>query len=207
MDVNDAGKGQMDLRMAVLKVIKPSDFRTYFRISLTVFITALIIGLFIGYLQSQEIYESTLDKIVEKVTSNIDWSDNFSIMTSILKNNVKVGLMTFVFTTLTNCVMTYIIYIVNGSVVGYVLSRHLNLQSIMLILPHGIIEIPAIILFGWAGTKYNLITYTFFTKEEEKPPIKEYILGFLKLICLGIALLTVSAFIEAYITPKIANMI
>lgn len=207
MKAGDTGERWVDLRRIISDVIQPGDFKTYFRISLTVFMSALIVSLLIGYLQPQEVYESTLGKIMNKVTSNIDWSDNFSIMVSIWKNNLRVGLMMFVFTTLTNCIMTYIIYSVNGGVVGYVLSKHLNLQSIMLILPHGIIEIPAIFLFGWAGTKYNLITYTFFTKKENRPPIKEYVMGSLKLIGLGLVLLAVSAFIEAYITPNLANLV
>ena len=75
----------------------------------------------------------------------------------------------------------------------------------LLTLPHGIFEIPAIIIAGAAGFKipYEIIRYLAGRKEQilTKEDIKEY----LTLALISIILIVIAAFIEAYITPKIAR--
>ena len=79
------------------------------------------------------------------------------------------------------------------------------LSVILLVLPHGIFEIPAIIIAGAAGFKipYEIIRYLSGKKEQilTKEDIKEY----LTLALISIILIVVAAFIEAYITPKVAE--
>lgn len=79
-------------------------------------------------------------------------------------------------------------------------------QFLLLTLPHGIFEIPAIIIAGAAEFKIpyeKIIRYLAGKKERilTKDVIKEY----LTLALISIILIVIAAFVEAYVTPKIAE--
>lgn len=187
------------------KLIKPQSYIEFLTFSLTLFIVASLIGFSIGYYQPAHSYNQTLEELSKKLTDNINFNDNFSIMTSIWKHNLAVGIIIFFLTSLLSGLVAYSVYTINGGVVGYVLAKNLSVKHIMLIVPHGIIEVPTIILFGWIGVKYNFTKYFVLTKNPNKQQAKEFIVGTLKLILLGAILLLISAFVEAYITPTIAS--
>ena len=97
-----------------------------------------------------------------------------------------------------------------GFYFGYILTISIVLGKspfVLLVstLPHGIFEIPAIIIAGAAGFKipYEIIRYLAGKKEQilTKEDLKEY----LTLALISIILIVIAAFIEAYITPKIAE--
>ena len=76
---------------------------------------------------------------------------------------------------------------------------------LLLTLPHGIFEIPAIIIAGVAGFKipYEIIRYLAGKKEQilTKEDLKEY----LTLALISIILIVIAAFIEVYLTPRMAE--
>jgi len=73
------------------------------------------------------------------------------------------------------------------------------------VIPHAIFEIPAIIIAGAAGFKipYEIIRYLAGKKEQilTKEDLKEY----LNLALISIILIVIAAFIEVYLTPRIAE--
>ena len=77
---------------------------------------------------------------------------------------------------------------------------------LILTLPHGIFEIPAIIIAGAAGFKipYELVRYLASKKEQilTKEDLKEY----LTLALISIILIVIAAWIEANVTLKIAKV-
>ena len=83
-------------------------------------------------------------------------------------------------------------------------SLSLN-KFLLLVLSHGIFEIPAIIIAGAAGFKipYEIVRYLAGRKEQilTKDDIKEY----LTLALISIILIVIAAWIEANITLKIAK--
>ena len=97
----------------------------------------------------------------------------------------------------------------NGHSIGMLLSIYSKISSLAYFLsltaPHGIFEIPAIIIAGAAGFKipYEIIRYLAGRKEQilTKEDIKEY----LTLALISIILIVIAAFVEAYITPRIAE--
>ncbi|RUM34757.1 MAG: hypothetical protein DSY33_01405 [Archaeoglobus sp.] len=98
----------------------------------------------------------------------------------------------------------------NGLTIGYLIGNSLKKgtsfsQLIILILPHGIFKIPAIIIAGAAGFKipYEIVRYLAGRKEQilTKEDIKEY----LTLALISTVLIVIAAFVEAYITPRIAD--
>ena len=127
----------------------------------------------------------------------------------ILKNNLSVimsllsGVLLFGSTTLINLIYC-------GMVLGHLVISaniyNLSLYELLLLtLPHGIFEIPAIIIAGAAGFKipYEIIRYLAGKKETilTKEDIKEY----LTLALISIILIVIAAWIEANVTLKIAK--
>ena len=76
---------------------------------------------------------------------------------------------------------------------------------IFLLLPYDIFEIPAIIIGGAAGFKipYEIVRYL--AGKKEQPLTKEDIKEYLTLALISIILIVIAAFVEAYITPRIAE--
>ena len=76
---------------------------------------------------------------------------------------------------------------------------------LLLIFPHGIFEIPAIIIAGAAGFKipYKIIRYL--AGKKEQPLTKEDIKEYLTLALISILLIVIAAWVEANVTLKIAK--
>lgn len=166
--------------------------------------SAAILYLFstIGY-----VIEEHQLKVVEKVKVTDDKTarnpkDSFLL---ILKQNLisfilmsVIGALTFGAFTLTNLC-------VNSVHIGQLLKMTSSSSLILLILPHGIFEIPAIIIAGAAGFKipYEIIRYLAGKKETilTKQDIKEYLI----LTLISIVLIVIAAWVEANITLKIAK--
>ncbi|ADC66023.1 protein of unknown function DUF95 transmembrane [Ferroglobus placidus DSM 10642] len=92
-----------------------------------------------------------------------------------------------------------------GSTIKSAILTNKLLEFILLTLPHGIFEIPAIIIAGAAGFKipYEIIRYLAGKKEQilTKEDIREY----LTLALISIILIVIAAWIEANVTLKIAK--
>ncbi len=97
----------------------------------------------------------------------------------------------------------------NGVVFGIILANSIENTSMVnvlaLILPHGIFEIPAIIIAGAAGFKipYEIIRYLL--GEKGQPLTKEDIKEYLTLALISIILIVIAAWVEANITLKMAK--
>jgi len=136
------------------------------------------------------------------------WSNN-NLFLYFLTNNLKLVALLISGSVLFG-VPTFLNLLANGIFVGSVIKsaillRDEFLEFILLILPHGIFEIPGIIIAGAAGFKipYEIIPYLAGKKEEilTKEDIKEYF----TLALISIILIVIAAWIEAYITLKIAK--
>ncbi|MCO6040535.1 stage II sporulation protein M [Thermococcus alcaliphilus] len=98
--------------------------------------------------------------------------------------------------------------VINGMNLGTIFYEAWILNDVttffLLILPHGIFEIPALIIAGAAGFKipYELLRFALGKKEEiiTEEDAKE----FFKLVGVSIALIFIAAVIEAEITLKLA---
>jgi uncharacterized membrane protein SpoIIM required for sporulation len=122
----------------------------------------------------------------------------------ILYNNLYTILLT-ILGGFTMASLTTAELMLNGMTIG---GLFLILPSdifVSLILPHGIFEIPAIIIAGAAGFKipYEVIRYLAGRKEQvlTKEDIKEY----LTLALISIVLIVIAAWIEANVTLEIAK--
>jgi uncharacterized membrane protein SpoIIM required for sporulation len=78
-------------------------------------------------------------------------------------------------------------------------------EFLMLTLPHGIFEIPGIIIGGAAGFKIPLEIIRYLAGKKEQPLTKEDIKEYLTLALISIILIVIAAWIEANVTLKIAQ--
>ncbi len=130
-------------------------------------------------------------------------------LTSILSNNIVLIIQLTIGSALFG-VTTFSLLIYNGILFGILLANSIESkvtinEILLLTLPHGIFEIPAVIIAGAAGfkTPYEIVRYLAGKKEQilTKKDIEEY----LTLALISIILIVIVAFVEAYITPRIAE--
>jgi len=93
----------------------------------------------------------------------------------------------------------------NGIMIGYPIN-YANIEDLFwYTIPHGVFEILGFITSGAAGFKipYEIVKYLMGKKK--KPLTKEDIKEYLILALISIILIVIAAFVEAYITPRIAE--
>ena len=125
----------------------------------------------------------------------------------IAKNNLIV-IMRLVLGSFLLGIPTLTSIIISGINTGYTIAQsNLPIDIILtLTLPHGIFEIPAIIIAGAAGFKipYEIVRYL--AGKKEQPLTKEDVKEYLTLALISIILIVIAAFVEAYVTPRIAEI-
>ena len=102
-----------------------------------------------------------------------------------------------------------IILLYNGIIFGITIktvARQIGLtRALFLILPHGIFEIPAIIIAGAAGFKIPCEIIRYLAGKKEQILTKEDIKEYLTMVLISIILIVIAAWIEANVTLKIAK--
>ena len=140
------------------------------------------------------------EPIMDKLSFNI-----------VFRNNLKVILLLSFGGVLTFGGLTLLNSIFNGMDLGTLFYEALISNDVktffLLILPHGIFEIPGLIIAGSAGFKipYELLKFALGKKKEmiTEEDAKE----FFKLVGVSIALILIAAIIESKITLKLAACI
>ncbi len=177
-----------------------------FWLLLAVFLASSFAGYATG-VHSPEGALQAVRRIMERMGPLSDSS--FHNFVKIFVNNSMVALLMFL-SGLFFGLGPWFITAFNGLVVGIVVFvvhdlRGLPMNRVLLaLIPHGIVEIPAFAIAGVAGITW----YVELAKGEGEAAErfkKGFVKGF-KLYLLSVALLLVAALIEAYITPKVADL-
>lgn len=139
---------------------------------------------------------------VLNVTNKYDEINGLLLLPKIFINNLISFIVLIVSGLLIG--LPFVLLVINMYIIGLQISIliELNLPIILIIvftLPHGIIEIPIIILGASIGLYLVHIFYSFLIKGDESYLKKENILKLFGLIKLGIILLFVSSVIESSI--------
>ena len=177
-----------------------------FWLLLAVFVVFSFVGYAAGSYSPEEALE-TVKHIIEHIGPPSDSS--FHNFLRIFTNNSMVALLMFL-SGLFFGLGPWFIMAFNGLMVGLVVfvvhrTGELPMSRILLALvPHGVIEIPAIAVAGVAGiTWYTELMRGEGTAAER---FKRGLVEGFKLYILSVALLLVAALIEAYVTPKVAGL-
>jgi len=170
----------------------------YIAISVIIFVLSFYAGFTQG-IQNINTPNEVLEYISPK--SHLEFTD-------ILMNNLNVITKCLIGCMLFGAPTLYIL-LQNGFSIGYLTKMYLLENDITTILaftaPHGILEIPAMIIAGAAGFKipYEIVRYLVGRKEQIL--IKEDIKEYLTLALISIILIVIAAWIEANVTLKIAK--
>ncbi|MBY0040883.1 stage II sporulation protein M [Bacillus cereus] len=144
------------------------------------FIFSLIIGVIYGSF------------FLEKTTVNWKEINNFEAFITILSRNITCSLILIISTFFGSLLLKFF-FVGNGLVLGLTISKFQSLNYLILVIPHGIIEIPSFLYLGYILIKaIDQNKFTFKT---------------LKGVGLSIILLIIAALIESYVTPNLIQFI
>jgi stage II sporulation protein M len=134
--------------LLALKDIK--KLKTYFIFSLTIFLLFTIIGLVFPTFFTEKILELIKDLINQ--TRGLSTLELISFITS---NNIQVAFFGMIFGILLG-ILPFLALVVNGYVLGFVANQAIAIDGIFVLwrlLPHGIFEIPAILISTALGIR------------------------------------------------------
>ncbi|NPA62197.1 MAG: stage II sporulation protein M [Methanococci archaeon] len=139
---------------------------------------------------------------VEDLKISINESSLYIIL-AIWKNNLTVCFLNYIIGFL-----SLFVIVVNSYILSYVLYKFGLKTFIFLVLPHGVIEIPALILSASGGILLNIgiINFLINIKFGESREVLYYIKESLKLLLLSIILFLIAGIVEGTITFKIAKL-
>lgn len=177
--------------------------RKYFIASAGIFIFSFFIGLLISA-KNPDAAENLLGMLKETFGS-ITSLEPFGRMLEIFKNNVRNSFMALIFG-LGFGIVPFFFVVVNGIVLGILVEFFLKKQGIIFvisaILPHGIIELPMVLMSVGIGFRLGHITYLSMihqkTMHELLNELKQGVIFYFKII---VPLLLLAAIVESYITP------
>lgn len=132
-----------------------------------------------------------------------------SLTVSLFLNNIRATVFTYLYGFIPFLFFPVFSLIINSSIVGFVLGvvevatdENVLLSICMFLLPHGIFEIPALVLSSAAGTRlcYTICKKIFRIAKDEK--IKFHFQCYLRMLVFYIIpLLVIAAFVEGIVVP------
>src|SRR3989344_5907031 len=181
------------------KYIKES--KDYFGIVSGIFILLFLIGFSFPYLAPPELLNPLLEQVktwVEELMKETAGKGFIEMWAFIFFNNTSIALISL-FSGFLLGVIPIFLLISNGLVIGLISSivtKEVGLFSLWRLLPHGIFEIPAIILSFALGIKFAGFILKKNFKKEFKILLKDSIRAFIFII---VPLLVLAAIIEAFL--------
>ncbi len=122
---------------------------------------------------------------------------------SVFNNNVKVSLVMMAGGLVTFGIFTIINLVINGITIGnalYIDGLHNGaFHAFISVFPHGIFEVPAIIISSVAGIQITIIIVDALRKTTKSP--KTYVKRIVALTLFSTILLFIGSIVESYITP------
>ncbi len=166
-------------------------------ISTLVFVIGLLVSLFTNSSSIDGSYTLSDGQAIGEYEFQQILSNNLYAAVVLVVGGIVAGTPTFV-VLLNNAFLL-------GTLVSSASTRYGYRVVCLLLLPHGIFEIPAIIIAGAAGFKipYEIVRYLLGKKDQ--PLTKEDIKEYVTLALISIILIVIAAWIEANITLKMAK--
>lgn len=152
-----------------------------------------IAGALVGFAFSESF--SFLDSILGELISKISGMGPGELILFILQNNVKSSLYGIAFGVVLG-IFPLITTLFNGILIGYVMKAvwlEAGVGEFWRILPHGVFELPAVVISLALGLKLGMFVFSKNAFGELKDRLKKSLIIFL---CLVVPLLVVAAIIE-----------
>ena len=156
------------------------------------------ISVLLGYILS-----GPLDPVMAQAISGLKgkFSKTGISTASIFLNNIQSALITYVGGLVG--FITFFLLFSNGLIIGYLAAKIPFKVFLILVAPHGIFEIPALILSGAAGFRLTSMVINMITSLLNRKPISEHYWQFkdsLALFAISAVLFLIAAIIEANVT-------
>lgn len=181
-----------------------NSLKRYILAAAGIFFFMLIIGVLVSELNPAS--SGHLLAMMREAFSMITSLDPFSRMIEIFKNNVRNSLLALVLGTGLG-IVPFIVAAANGLVLGmltdFVSRQQGALFVLAAIIPHGIIEVPMVLISVGIGFRLGHVVYMFLNgvRTDIKQEMMQGIWFYVRWV---VPLLFVAAFIESYVTPLIA---
>lgn len=165
----------------------------------------MLIGILVSSLNPQ--VSERLFEVLKEAFSRITTLDQFERMLEIFKNNVRNSLMALVLGTLFG-IVPFIVAAANGLVLGMLAEIVSRQQGVVFVvaalLPHGIIELPMVLVSVGIGFRLGHAVYLLL-KGMRIDIMQELKQGMWFYVRWVVPLLLVAAVIESYVTPLVAS--
>lgn len=204
--------GALREQVSLLKAFLRSDFKKFVLGCALGMIFAIALGVLVGLL-SPEAVERSLQFFTEMVEAAdiVDVEGNLSVF-GLLTNNWRAMLTTAVWGFLPFVFLPAVSLAANGFLIGVLAAwYHANGISMVLylagLLPHGILELPALILSAACGVRLCRNMCLAVTSSPKRVPMVELLSDLLRVLLFLVAPMTVAAaFLEAYVTPLVMSL-
>ena len=168
------------------------------------FIIYWFLGLFIVgfFLPAPKFIVDTIQEVIRNMSLRTQDLNTPQMIQYIFLNNASVSLIAIIFGVIL-AIVPFIFAITNGYVIGYVSRLAVNSQGILSLwklFPHGIFELPAVIISLGIGV---YISKGLFTKNSDKEVIRRIILAIKTFVFVILPLLVIAALIEGILVGLI----
>ncbi len=178
------------------------SFKRWVIIAIFLFGVGIILGLAapadINSLLAEDV--APLEELIDFLAS----LPQFALFVIIFINNAITLLLSFLLSPIL-CLLPILVLIVNGWLIAFVTAVVMQEKSLGFVLagllPHGIFELPALILGQAAALSFGTVVILALFKKERRERLLPSLKQNFRYLTLAIALLLPAAIIETYVTP------
>jgi stage II sporulation protein M len=175
------------------------DFRRYLIIAAIIFFSSILLGFFTPI----EIDLASFT-VLGDIADELESFSSPGVFIYILFNNLSAFVTAFILAPFF-CIFPLFSLLINGFVIGAVSALVMEQESVLFLiagfLPHGIFEIPALLIALAASLRFGFNTLRGLFRKSYRNTIKPGFIENVKLLGIAAALLVPAALIETYITP------
>ena len=170
-------------------------------------ISLFVIGLIVGFVAPASSVISEDITALEEFGSMLTSQPPIVAAILIFARNASVLVFSFLLSPIL-CLLPIAVLTVNGWVIAFVAALVAEITSVGFVLaallPHGIVEIPALILGEAAALSFGSIVITGIFNKQKRGLIIPNLKHNLRYLAISLALLLPAAFIETFVTPLFA---
>jgi len=183
------------------------SYKKWLLVATAIFAVGLLLGLIVPSGASELLFEGVISNL-EELGGSLAQSSIFTFAFIFIKNAVAV-LTSFILSPI-RCLVPVLSLTVNGWIISFVASTIAQETSVGFVvsglLPHGIVEIPALIIAQAAALSFGTMAIQALVKREKRGLLVPSLKSNFRYVLIAIALLLPAAAIETYLTPLLLNM-
>ncbi len=177
----------------------------YLRISIVLMITSYVLGIVSGLTIHPEVADEFVRELSKELRPIMESLSINPLIAALLIfiNNLRVALISFFLGP--TLLIPILVLFTNGYVLGTYLtySPYTPTYNLLLILPHGALELPAILMSASLGTSLSLALISKYLMRRRDIAVRQLLVKYVKYLIPITLILAIAAFVEVFITPLI----